>query len=102
LVGNSDILALTSIQEIYVAVIVSEKGQVVIPKTIRKALGIAAGSVVEFELAHGEAKLKVVRQKISRVEDGFGMLKYKGPPVSLDNMSGLAAARLLAKRGKIK
>jgi AbrB family looped-hinge helix DNA binding protein len=84
------------------AAVVSEKGQVVIPKPIRKALGIAAGSLVEFELSHGEAKLRVVRRKISRVEDGFGMLKYKGPPVPLQKMSGLAAARLLAKRGKVK
>jgi AbrB family looped-hinge helix DNA binding protein len=50
------------------ATVVSEKGQVVIPKSIRKALGIAAGSLVEFELAHGEAKLKVVRQKTSRAK----------------------------------
>jgi AbrB family looped-hinge helix DNA binding protein len=80
------------------ATVASEKGQVVIPKPVRKALGIAAGSLVEFVLAHGEAKLKVVRQKLSRVEDGFGMLQYQGPPVPLDKMSGLAAARVLAKR----
>jgi AbrB family looped-hinge helix DNA binding protein len=81
---------------------VSEKGQVVIPKTIRKALGIRAGSLVEFELWHGEAKLKVLRKKSSHVEDGFGMLKYKGPPIALETLSGLAAARLLSRRGKVK
>ncbi len=84
------------------AAIVSEKGQVVIPKPIRKALGITAGSLVEFELSRGEAKLKVVRQKLSRTEDGFGLLKYHGPPVRVEQMSGLAAARLMAKRGGAK
>lgn len=84
------------------ATVVSEKGQVVIPKPIRKALGIAPGSLVEFELSHGEAKLRVVRQKKSRVEDGFGMLKYAGPHIPIEQMSGLAAARLLVKQGKAK
>ena len=84
------------------AAIVSEKGQVVIPKTVRKALGISTGSLVEFELSRGEAKLRVVRHKAARTEDGFGMLKYSGPPVSLEQMNGIAAARLMAKRGKKK
>lgn len=82
--------------------IVSEKGQVVIPKSVRKALGITPGSVVEFEVTHGEARLKVVRRKTTRAEDGFGMLKYNGPPVTIVQMSGLAAAGILAKRGKTK
>lgn len=84
------------------ATVVSEKGQVVIPKSIRKALGIAAGSLVEFELSEGEAKLKVVRQKISCVEDGFGMLKYSGPTISVEQMNGLMAVRALARQGKVK
>ncbi|MGH9907709.1 MAG: AbrB/MazE/SpoVT family DNA-binding domain-containing protein, partial [Pyrinomonadaceae bacterium] len=45
------------------AAIVSEIGQVVIPKAVRDALGIQPGSQVEFEIAGGEARLKVVRQK---------------------------------------
>ena len=82
------------------ATVVSEKGQVVIPKVVRKALGIAAGTMVEFDLVQGEAKLRVVRHKVSRVEDGFGLLKYKGPPVNIDDMSGVEAARRLSKKGK--
>lgn len=45
------------------AATVSKKGQVVIPKAVRKALGIKAGSQVEFELTGGEARVKVVRRK---------------------------------------
>ncbi len=33
--------------------IVSEKGQVTIPKPLRTRLGIRAGSVLEFEADHG-------------------------------------------------
>jgi antitoxin PrlF len=84
------------------AAIVSEKGQVVIPKSVRKALGITAGSLVEFELTHGEARLRVVRRKTARAEEGFGMLKYEGPTIPIEQMSGLVATRVLAKRGKPK
>lgn len=82
------------------AAIVSEKGQVVIPLAVRKALGIQPGSRIEFELSGGEAKLKVVRRQVSRVEDGCGMVKYSGAPVSIEQISGLEAARRMARRGK--
>jgi antitoxin PrlF len=82
------------------AAIVSEKGQVVIPLAVRKALGIQPGSRIEFELSGGEAKLRVLRRRVSRVEDGLGMVKYSGPPVSIEQMSGLEAARRMASRGR--
>ena len=37
---------------------VTEKGQVTIPLNVRRHLGIAPGSQVEFELRHGEAVLR--------------------------------------------
>ncbi|MBA2350585.1 MAG: AbrB/MazE/SpoVT family DNA-binding domain-containing protein [Burkholderiales bacterium] len=80
------------------AATVSQKGQVVIPKAVRKALGIEPGSRVEFELEGLEARLKVVRHKISRLEDGAGMLKYIGPRVSIADMNGEEAMR---RRGKL-
>ncbi len=82
------------------AVIVSEKGQVVIPLAVRKALGIQPGSRVEFELTGGEARLKVMRGRVSRIEDGYGMVKYSGEPISIDQISGLEAARRMARRNK--
>jgi AbrB family looped-hinge helix DNA binding protein len=40
---------------------VTEKGQVTIPKNIRRHLGIAPGVEVEFELRDGEAIIRPVR-----------------------------------------
>jgi len=75
------------------AATVSVKGQVVIPKAIRKALGITPGSRVEFALARGEARLKVVQRKTSRPEDGYGMLRYEGPPHRLSEFDVAKAMR---------
>ena len=41
---------------------VTEKGQVTVPKSIREALGIAAGAEVTFELQGDHAVLKRVEQ----------------------------------------
>jgi AbrB family looped-hinge helix DNA binding protein len=58
---------------------VSAKGQVVIPQAIRQELGITPGSEVEV---HREGLGVVIRLKharpVSKLEDGFGMLKYTG------------------------
>lgn len=45
---------------------VTQKGQVTIPLEIRKALGIQAGSDVQFELDGGGARLVVGRQRAER------------------------------------
>lgn len=70
------------------AVSVTSKGQVTIPKRVRQALGIKVGTKVEFDLEGNEARLKVARKRqASRLEDGIGMLKYRGPrldPAALD------------------
>jgi AbrB family looped-hinge helix DNA binding protein len=83
------------------AAIVSEKGQVVIPKAVREALGIQPGSQVEFEVAGGEARLKVVRRKNKRLDEVVGCLGYKGPAIPVEQLSGVEAARRLAKQGKL-
>jgi AbrB family looped-hinge helix DNA binding protein len=84
------------------ATTVSSKGQVVIPKPVRTALGILPGVQVEFHVTGAEARLRVVRGKVSRLEDGFGMIKHRGAPVSIEQMSGAEAARRLAKRNRLK
>lgn len=53
--------------------IVSEKGQVTIPKRLRDRLGIRAGQVLEFEEDQG----RLVATKVpasGRVEAAFGLL----------------------------
>ncbi len=49
--------------------IVTSKGQVTIPKTIRDALGISEGTVLTFFLEHGEAVI------MPKIKDPFGALK---------------------------
>lgn len=61
-------------------VTVSSKGQVVIPAEARRLLGIEPGSKVEVTVVEG--KLQIILRHPARVsshEEGFGMLKYRGP-----------------------
>lgn len=57
-------------------VTVSEKGQVVIPATIRRRLGIQPGSKLDFELEGDSIRIRLLRSiPPSRVEDGYGLLR---------------------------
>jgi len=80
-------------------VFVTSKGQVTIPKRVRQALGITRGSRIEFELDKGGARLKVVkRQAPSRIEDGRGILHYRGPRIPIAQMRGGFAIKNAPKR----
>jgi len=61
-------------------VTVSDKGQVVIPAGIRRRLGIAAGSKLDFELEGDSIRVRV-RKSIppSRADDGYGLLRCELP-----------------------
>jgi AbrB family looped-hinge helix DNA binding protein len=84
-----------------VAVSVTSKGQVTIPKSVREALGITPGSKVEFDVAAGGARLKLVkRHASSRVEEAAAILDYKGPRIPVDKMHGGLAAKKAAKRAR--
>ena len=83
------------------AVSVTSKGQVTIPKRVRDALGITPGSKVEFDVAGGGARLKVVkRHASSRLEEGAAILNYKGPRIPVDQMHGGVAMKKAAKRAR--
>ena len=80
------------------AVCVTSKGQVTIPKRVRDALGITPGSKVEFYVAGGGARLKLVRRHASsRIEEGADILGYKGPRIPVDKMRGGRAIKKVAK-----
>jgi antitoxin PrlF len=83
------------------AVSVTSKGQVTIPKRVREALGITPGSKVEFDVVGGGARLKLVkRHTSSRVEEGAAILDYRGPRIPVDKMHGGMAMKKAAKRAR--
>jgi AbrB family looped-hinge helix DNA binding protein len=81
------------------AVSVTSKGQVTIPKRVREALGITPGSKVDFDLAGGGALVK--KHVSSRIEEGAAILDYKGPRIPIEDMhGGLASRKKAAKRAR--
>ena len=76
---------------------VTQKGQVTIPVSVRRVLGIVSGSKVRFSAEGNSARLELVKTKTpSHVEDGAGMLRAKGTSVSV---AGMDPARLLRRAG---
>lgn len=63
---------------------VTSKGQVTIPKEIRRELGIRQGSRVVFAVKNGKAEVRVVHRSPAAVESGFGMLKARGRHMPAD------------------
>ena len=74
---------------------VTSKGQVTIPKEVRRELGIRQGSRVVFAVKNGKAEVRVVHRAPAVIESGFGMLKARGRhlPANFDPASLLAPAR---------
>ena len=67
--------------------IVSNRGEVTIPKRFLHALGITPGVEVDFEQKGDALLLRAHRlSKNSRVEDGPKILNYTGSAVTLDEM----------------
>jgi AbrB family looped-hinge helix DNA binding protein len=80
---------------------VTSKGQVTIPKRVRRALGITPGSKVEFDVERGGARLRLVKKGApSRVEEGPAILNYEGARVPIDQMHGGVAMRKAARRAR--
>lgn len=67
----------------------SSKGQMVVPKVVRDALDLPVGAELTVEVADGGF---VVRRKLkttlprTTVDQVAGMLKYDGPPITLEDM----------------
>jgi AbrB family looped-hinge helix DNA binding protein len=74
---------------------VTSKGQVTIPKEIRRQLGIRQGSRVAFASKNGKVELRVLHRAPATVESGFGMLDARGKrlPADFDAASLLALQR---------
>ncbi|MBO9524255.1 MAG: AbrB/MazE/SpoVT family DNA-binding domain-containing protein [Nocardioidaceae bacterium] len=62
----------------------TSKGQITVPKEVRDELGIVPGTKVDFvRVSDREYRL---RPKNRSVEDLFGIIKYDGPPITLEDM----------------
>lgn len=84
-------------------VTVSEKGQMIIPSELRRQLGIVPGTRLEVFAEGGGFRVQVEPQSKRRsAADCLGVAGYQGPPISIEKLSGLEAARRLAKAGKLK
>ena len=61
-------------------VTVSEKGQILIPAEIRRQLGIAPGSQLDFILDGDKIRVQLKRRiRPTHIEEGYGMLVCQRP-----------------------
>ena len=74
----------------------SSKGQIVLPKAIRQALQVAAGSQLGFEIVGEQAMVSVLRKKTAKAGDGYGLLKGRGEKIPPDREE--AAVRWAMKK----
>jgi antitoxin PrlF len=82
-------------------VTVSRKGQVVIPATLRRQLGIQPGSRVEILAVNGRIEIELQPTATSSShEAGFGMLKYAGPPRRLADLDVVELLRQELEEGE--
>lgn len=81
----------------------SAKGQVVIPKEVRDALGLEPGQILDVVRTQGGVLLTPVRKKSGRTsEEIFARLReiappYEGPPVSIEDMDRAVGAMFAAR-----
>ena len=61
---------------------ITSKGQTTLPKPVREALGVGPGDRVRYIILGDEVRIIPMRP-IARL---FGMLKYEGPPKTLEDM----------------
>lgn len=62
----------------------TSKGQVTIPKDVREALGLEAGTKIDFVRVGDRFWM---RPKNGSVEDLFGLAAHDGPPLTIEEMN---------------
>lgn len=83
-----------------IEITISSKGQIVIPKDVRDALGLRAGGKLVLEQSGRRLILeapKVERPKISYEEFRRRVPRYEGPQARLDEMNA-AVDRMFAEQ----
>ena len=66
---------------------ITSKGQTTLPKVVRESLGLKAGDKVRYVISDQEVRILPVRP-IGRL---FGVLEYRGPVVTVDEMEQAVA-----------
>ena len=82
----------------------SAKGQIVIPKEVRDALGWPEGQTLRVVRAGAKVVLEPIereRERISYDEFRQRVPKYEGPPVSVEDMD-LAVERMWFERARAR
>jgi AbrB family looped-hinge helix DNA binding protein len=71
-------------------VVISSKGQIVLPNAVRKALGLQPGMRVEVTLDGKAARLTPLAANTATLEETQALLDYSGPvvPISAMRMTG--------------
>jgi AbrB family looped-hinge helix DNA binding protein len=81
--------------------IVSTKGQVILPKAIRERRNWAAGTRLIVEETPDGVLLKAAPVFApTRPEDVAGMLAYRGPPKTLEEMNAAITAEVKRRRAR--
>ena len=68
-----------------VAATMTSKGQITIPVEVRKRLRLRAGSKVDF--VENKAGELVLKPRIGDIRSLRGIVKYDGPPISVEEMN---------------
>jgi AbrB family looped-hinge helix DNA binding protein len=80
---------------------VSTKGQVILPKAIRERRNWAPGTRLVVEDTIDGVLLKVAPVfALTRPEDVAGMLAYRGPPKTLEEMDAAITAEVKRRRAR--
>ena len=78
--------------------VVTDTGRTTLPKAVLEALSLGAGDRVRYVIQDGQVRIL----KAGPGDRLFGMLKYDGPPVTLEEMDRAiaeGAAETLTDRG---
>ncbi len=80
---------------------ISTKGQVILPKAIRERRKWAAGTRLVVEETADGVLLKLAPLFVpSRPEDVFGMLRYSGPPKTIEEMDAAITTEVKRRRAR--
>ena len=83
----------------------STKGQVILPKPVRDARNWGPGTRLTVEEVPEGVLLRAVETRFfpaTTIDEVFGKLKHKGPPVTIEEMDAAVAAEIAdrSKRGR--